>query len=417
MRAYRSGPLLILPALLLVSGCWATVRGGWRVEATYSAPAEVIVSAPPPALRADVDPPPPPRQDAVWVDGYWKWEGRWVWEAGHWETPRAGYVWVAPVAHDHGGRITYYGGYWAPADRPPPPRYRERSTVVVAHPPRVIVRAPRPEPEPRVIVRPAQPEPEPRVVVRPPQRPPEPEPEPRVVVRPPQPQPEPRVVVRPPQPQPEPRVVVRPPQRPPEPEPEPRVVVRPPQPQPGVVVRPPAQQPPTIVAEGEGRVVAPRPREPQPPARVDQPSPNVQPGVRVPTPRVIPHQEANTDAPSPREQPNVRQPTPRVVPHAEANAEVGSPRDPGGIRQAPERGPITCRIDAVRAPEGGLVGITGTGFGASASARIGGRVAEVVERGAGRMVVRVPGSAGGGNVTLIEGNRTGNCGMLSISSR
>jgi hypothetical protein len=78
---------------------------------------------------------------------------------------------------------------------------------------------------------------------------------------------------------------------------------------------------------------------------------------------------------------------------------------------------LTCRLDAPRAPMGGVVTITGTGFGAGAQVSIGGSLASVVSQAQGRVQVRVPGSSGGGMVRVTQGQRSANCGTLPISSR
>jgi hypothetical protein len=58
---------------------------------------EVVVSeAPPPPPSETVVVAPGPGY--VWVAGAWVWNGRWVWEAGHWAyPPYYGAVWVGPV--------------------------------------------------------------------------------------------------------------------------------------------------------------------------------------------------------------------------------------------------------------------------------------------------------------------------------
>jgi hypothetical protein len=41
-------------------------------------------SAPPPKAE---DIPSPPDSFCIWIEGSWEWQGRWVWESGHWATP------------------------------------------------------------------------------------------------------------------------------------------------------------------------------------------------------------------------------------------------------------------------------------------------------------------------------------------
>jgi hypothetical protein len=162
----------------------------------------------------------------------------------------------------------------------------------------------------------------------------------------------------------------------------------------------------------------------QQPARtgtVVQPS---RPGGVVVQPRpgatLQPAPQANVEAPAGR---TVTRPTPTLprpggVVRGEARVETNA--DPGA-RQAPAQGTpgerIVCSIDTPRAPQGGLVAVTGVGFSGESRVRIAGRLVRTVESGPGRIVFRVPDSMGGGRVTVGDGERTGSCGILSVSSR
>lgn len=79
--------------------------------------------------------------------------------------------------------------------------------------------------------------------------------------------------------------------------------------------------------------------------------------------------------------------------------------------------PLSCRIDSPRAPQNGILMVTGTGFEANAQVQIGGNAAPIVTRRQGSIQVRVPGTSSGGMVRVIQGSATANCGSLSISSR
>jgi len=73
-----------------------------------------VAEVPPPAPYAEVIP-VIPFAGAVWIGGYWGWQGnRHVWIGGNWAAPRPGYVWNphrwVPVA---GGRWHLMGGGWA----------------------------------------------------------------------------------------------------------------------------------------------------------------------------------------------------------------------------------------------------------------------------------------------------------------
>ncbi len=57
---------------------------------------EIPEEPPPPKLEKV---PPSPGPEYVWAPGYWDWNGKWVWVAGHWtKTPYPGAIWQ--------------GGYW-----------------------------------------------------------------------------------------------------------------------------------------------------------------------------------------------------------------------------------------------------------------------------------------------------------------
>lgn len=134
------------PAALILAGCVAQVEPS-RVEvvarpavAYVPAPPRAVVSvyvepplsqpepiavgwAPPPLLVES--PPPPPFAEAVWVGGYWVWQGDWVWAHGHWVgAPRPNYTWVHPYYEHRDGVVLFITGHWSPpgvAFVPPPP--------------------------------------------------------------------------------------------------------------------------------------------------------------------------------------------------------------------------------------------------------------------------------------------------------
>lgn len=98
--------------------------------------------APPPMLVEA--PPPPPFDGAVWIGGYWAWEGTWVWAHGRWVgPPQPNYGWHPPYYENRGGTVVFINGFWgAPgvAFRPPAPGIS--ITVVAAAP--GVVPGPRP---------------------------------------------------------------------------------------------------------------------------------------------------------------------------------------------------------------------------------------------------------------------------------
>jgi hypothetical protein len=122
-------------ALLLLAGCVAEVRPP-RVAVEVRAPAVYVPPPPPPVVSVYVEPPlsqplpiavgwaPPPMlvesppplpfAEAVWVGGYWVWEGNWVWAHGHWVSPpRPSYLWVHPYYENRDGVVIFITGHWA----------------------------------------------------------------------------------------------------------------------------------------------------------------------------------------------------------------------------------------------------------------------------------------------------------------
>ena len=147
MNAHRHVPWALLAVALVLSGCTVRAAGRVRYSGTATvavstgAPQQVIVARPPPPLRAEAVVETQPSPDAVWCPGHYEWNGTWVWIPGRWERNRAGYVWVAPVAHQQGGGLVYHPGYWSPANTPPPPVYAQPGVAVS-----VVRIAPRPAP-------------------------------------------------------------------------------------------------------------------------------------------------------------------------------------------------------------------------------------------------------------------------------
>lgn len=97
-----------------IDGTWIWLAGMWRVpesdilaEETTTAP----VAPPPPQ---EEQPPPPPVAAAVWIAGFWQWDGRtWVWVPGSWQLrPQARVQWRAPEWRARGGVHVLIPGGW-----------------------------------------------------------------------------------------------------------------------------------------------------------------------------------------------------------------------------------------------------------------------------------------------------------------
>ena len=83
-------------------------------EPPISQPEPILVRwAPPPMLVES--PYEMPYSGAVWIGGYWVWNGNWVWAHGHWAgAPRPNYYWVNPYYENRGGNVVFITGYWSP---------------------------------------------------------------------------------------------------------------------------------------------------------------------------------------------------------------------------------------------------------------------------------------------------------------
>jgi len=80
----------------LSAGCVSHHRTVVVREPAAVVSGEVVVTTAPPRVRREVRTVSPSAAH-VWVEGYWShYEGRWVWNPGHWELrPRVGAVWIS----------------------------------------------------------------------------------------------------------------------------------------------------------------------------------------------------------------------------------------------------------------------------------------------------------------------------------
>ncbi len=398
----------VLALGLTLVGCTIEEYGTADARA-YTEPTAVTVQAPPPQLKAAVEVrPPAPRPSAVWVAGYWSWSGAtWVWMGGHWENPRPGYAWTAPVATAApSGGVIYHPGYWRPERAAPPPVYREPGRVRVSVRPtteRVEVRSPEPQ---TTVVRVRSPEPRETVQVRtgePPRNN-------GVVVRNNAPPRNNGVVVRNNAPPRNNGVVVRnnaPPRNN-------GVVVRnngvPVRNQPprnnGVVVR---NQPPRnngVLVRNDGVPV-----RNQPPRNNGVPVRNDNVPVRNQPPRnngvVIRNQPPRNNG-GLRGQDNHGQP-PRG-PEGPMRPNGAHPTPPHVARTTV----LTCQMNTHRAPDGGLITLTAGGLQGGATVYIAGHIAAVEGQQGDQLRVRVPRGSASGPVSVRNAGRSANCGGLDI---
>jgi len=133
------------------------------VEPPISEPAPIAVGWAPPPLLVE-SPPPPPFDGAVWVGGYWVWQGDWVWAHGHWVgPPRPNYAWVHPYYENRDGVVLFITGHWSPpgvAFVPPPPGIHLTVEVAAAG----VIAGPRPVGPPGCFV-PAPPGSRPGIII------------------------------------------------------------------------------------------------------------------------------------------------------------------------------------------------------------------------------------------------------------
>lgn len=83
---------------LLVAGCHARVPAA--PIGPHGAEEPVVVTYPPPTVRAVIVPPAPREmRDPRWIDGEWTWQAsRWVWRDGRWKDWAGSKNWFAPAA-------------------------------------------------------------------------------------------------------------------------------------------------------------------------------------------------------------------------------------------------------------------------------------------------------------------------------
>ena len=114
-----------------------------NVEPAVVQPAPIAIGWAPPPMLVEV-PPQSPFFGAVWVGGYWVWQGNWVWAHGHWMgPPRQDYVWVHPYYEHRGDAVIFIDGHWSAPGVvfvPPPPTLH----LVVETPAVGVIAGPRP---------------------------------------------------------------------------------------------------------------------------------------------------------------------------------------------------------------------------------------------------------------------------------
>lgn len=103
-----------IPTAVMLCGCAypVYVQNPNVVQAplSYGVIADAPVAPPTPIYEVI---PPVPFMGAVWITGFWFWEGgRHVWRAGHYERGQPGRIWVPHQWEHHGGRWQLRDGHW-----------------------------------------------------------------------------------------------------------------------------------------------------------------------------------------------------------------------------------------------------------------------------------------------------------------
>jgi hypothetical protein len=82
------------------------------IDPPLEQPAPVTVAWAPPPMLVEA-PPPMPFPDAIWIGGFWTWQGNWVWASGRWSAPpRPHYHWVHPYYEHRDEVVIFIGGHW-----------------------------------------------------------------------------------------------------------------------------------------------------------------------------------------------------------------------------------------------------------------------------------------------------------------
>ena len=106
--------LTVTASSLLLGGCVYRERVVYRqpVNGETETETEVAVDEAPPApVVEEIGMAPAP--GFIWIGGYWGWNGRWMWQSGHWgRPPHRGALWIGPRYAIRGGRHVFIRGYW-----------------------------------------------------------------------------------------------------------------------------------------------------------------------------------------------------------------------------------------------------------------------------------------------------------------
>lgn len=109
-KAWLSPSLLFTAAL--ASGCGASVP--LPKHGPHAGDEAVLVPFPPPPANPEIIKPHNLGENAVWIDGEWRWTASaWVWQAGRWEVPYPNSYYAPPRGQRLAdGRLLWFHGAW-----------------------------------------------------------------------------------------------------------------------------------------------------------------------------------------------------------------------------------------------------------------------------------------------------------------
>lgn len=98
-----------------------------------TAPAQVVVTQPPPPVPMTTElRPPQPSASSTWVEGHWTYNGMWAWVDGTWVTGYAGWVWTAPAIVIVDGYYVLHRGYFRQPAYQPAPAYTHPHRIQIS---------------------------------------------------------------------------------------------------------------------------------------------------------------------------------------------------------------------------------------------------------------------------------------------
>lgn len=109
--------MIFLGLTIAISGCTVVARDTRPVhkrKVIAKTPSGVVVyvkKSPPKSIMET--PPPRPHASAIWISGFWKWNGeKYIWANGYWDTNPQGKEWVSGRWEKTRNGWLWKPGYW-----------------------------------------------------------------------------------------------------------------------------------------------------------------------------------------------------------------------------------------------------------------------------------------------------------------